>query len=246
MSKKVQKVSAVQPTSYSEVGRLHASALGTLKGSVVITSTQNAEGSSLLSHLMAQRSAESGTKTLLIDLNMRNMAITESLGLPRRAWRLHERMVNEPLDDLIVESNDVPNLYFLPAPVDEESIRYLKDVNHASQFLAGLERKFSHVVVDTTPVGNVNQYNADPVILAASAKRTVLTVMAAKTPKAKVKAAVKQLREAGAFIEGIVMNDKHNPSLKDEMVKLVNIFSKVSPGLSSWLRYKVMNSDAFN
>jgi len=233
------------PTTYTEISRIHRSALSTLKGSMVITSSQDGEGSSLLAHLMAQRSSENGQKTLLIDLNLRNQALTIDFDAPTIPWGLDTWLPNAPLDNLIKSVDGVDNLYFMAAPSDHNSVVFLKDVHRAAQFLDTLEKGFDHIVIDTTPIGALNRYNADPIILSAAAQRTVMIMQAGVTSRDKVLRAIKQLREAGANIEGMVVNDRDNPPIRQQLLSFASKF-KFLPGLHKWMRNKIMDCHDFD
>tara|TARA_R110000868_G_scaffold218576_2_gene469368 strand:+ start:291293 stop:292090 length:798 start_codon:yes stop_codon:yes gene_type:complete len=232
----------IHPTSFAEVSRIHRGALSTLKGSMVVTSAQEGEGVTLLAHLMAQRSAESGKRTLLIDLNMRNTKLSHDLSPEHMAWNLPGRDFSKGFGDLIHTVKNVEGLFFLPAPLDSMSIQYLKDIQHASAFFDALEKKFDHIIVDTTPVSALNRYNIDPVILSAAARRSLLVMMAKRTSRIKIMQAIKQLREAGANIEGIVVNDKENPSLKTQLFKMADFFKSVAPGFTAWMRQNIIKA----
>lgn len=235
--------SVIQPTSFTEVSRIHKGALANLKGSMVVTSTVGGEGATLLSHLMAQRSAEAGRKTLLIDLNMRNTGLSNNLSPDRTAWNLAGRNFAEGFGDLIHPIKGDVNLFFMPAPLDSASVQFLKDMQHAGAFFDELEKQFDHIVVDTTPVSSLNRYNIDPVILSAAARRSVLVMMANRTAKDKVHKAIKQLRESGANIEGMVVNDYENPSLRSQLNAFADFFKPISSGFTQWMRGKIARSE---
>lgn len=233
----------IQPTSFTEVSRIHRGALANLKGSMVITSSSNGEGATLLSHLMAQRSAEAGRKTLLIDLNMRNTELSNELSPDRTAWNLGGRNFAEGFGDLIYPVPGDDKLFFMPAPLDSASVQFLKDMQHASAFFEALEKQFDHVVVDTTPVGSLNRYNIDPIALSAAARRSVFVMMANRTPKDKIHKSIKHLRESGANVEGIVVNDYENPSLRGQLNAFADLFKPLSPSFTQWVRGKISKAD---
>lgn len=233
---------SLQATSYTEVSRMHTSGLSA-KGSIVITSTTDDEGASLVAHLMAQRSAENGKKTLLVDLNMKNTYASDLLANDRLAWNLTERAADDNLADLFVQVKGMDHLYILPAPLDSVSIQFLKDGARAGHFFKVLEEQFDNVVVDTTAVDATNRYNADPITLAMAANRTALVLLAARTAKSKVDSTIRQLREAGAHIEGIIVNDRENPSVKEQLLNFTRFLKKITPGLGEWLHYKVLHNE---
>jgi Mrp family chromosome partitioning ATPase len=239
-------MSTLQPTSYTEINRMHGNALGLLQGSLVVTGSREGEGTSLLAYTMALRSAENGTPTLLIDLNMKNAELSMSLDVERKAWKLGNQGPELSLDKLIEKDKEIKTLSYMAAPLDQESVNWLKDYGHAKRFFDTLSEKYEQVIVDTTPIGLANRSNADPVILASAASRTIMVVLAGNTPRQQVKKAITQLEKSGAHIEGVVMNDWQNPSLKDDLMRLAGDLQKSSPGLASWLRHKVLNSESLS
>lgn len=245
MPTKPKKSTTNMSTSYAEINRMHRIAFSSLKGAVVVTSAKNGEGSSLFSHTMALKSAESGNKTLLIDLNMRNMEITHNLELERFDWNLAGLKTTLP-KKLLQTNKAVKNLSFLSAPTDKESISYLKDVKNIEAFFKLAEKQFDHIIIDTTPVGTLNRFNADPILLASAARKTILVTMAGVTPKERIKKALNQLEEGGVRASGIVINDYQNPSLKESLLDFVAKFKKFSPSLHNWLKNKICAAKGLN
>lgn len=233
----------VKPTNYAEINRVHRGALANYKGTLVVTSSRANEGSSLYAHLMAQRSAECGSKVLLIDFNMRTKALSGVFDVQPSMWNLSGRDAKDKLNDLVQPVSGVKNLSFMSAPTDMGTVLHLKDVHHASDFFKTLEKQFDYIIVDTTPIGLMNRGNVDPVLLSAAAKRTVLVMLAGVTPRRVIGRALAQLKEAGSHVEGIVVNDRDNPSLKMKMMKFVNFVGKFAPGLSDWLRHKIIHAN---
>ena len=229
----------VELTTYTEVNRIYRQTLSQMRGTLVITSTFPGEGASTLAHVLALRSADSGQKTLLIDLNMRSAGITSAFGVERHKWNLAKRKTNEPLTDVIDPVEKVPNLHVLAAPHDDESVQFLRDVHAASQLFANLEHHYDHIVVDTTPLQAVNRYNADPLMLAAAATRTVLVLLAGQTAKDKVQNSVRAIEDAGANLEGILVNDARNPTLKEQLLRFAGDLEKLSSSLGKWLKTKI-------
>lgn len=243
MAKKTDTAAA--PTSYAEINRMHRISFGNFKGTAVITSAKNGEGASTFAHTMALKSAESGKNTLLIDLNMRTLSITQSMELKRFDWDLPSIKTTLP-KKLLQTKKSIAKLSVLSAPTDVASIEYLKDPQNVETFFKLAEKQFDHVIVDTTPVGTLNRYNADPVLLASAARKTILVSMAGVTPKDRIRKAITQLEESGVKPSGIVINDKHNPSMKESLLEFIGGLQKVSPGLHSWLRKKILAEKSLN
>ncbi|MFZ2619921.1 MAG: hypothetical protein WAX89_03515 [Alphaproteobacteria bacterium] len=225
------------PAFFSEITRLHRSTLANFNGVLVVTSVQPGEGASLTAHLLAQRSAEEGKKTLLVDLNLRNMALTERVGLMPRDWDLDAGLKSAEVLELAKKVGN--GLYALPAPSDAATVQWLSEPTNASAFFAHIAAKYPQVIVDTTPLTVANRNNADPTVLAAAAHRAVLVVAAGLTPKAKLKQAVQDLKTAGANMLGLVVNDRANHPAITILEGWANGLTKVSPGLSLWLRNRL-------
>lgn len=232
---------ALQPTNYTEINRLYRTVLGDEKGSLVITSTQEGEGTSIIAFALAQRAAEAGRKVLLIDLNLKDLDLTQNLKLPQKDWNLDKRKATDNLADLIEQSKQFATLSFMAAPADEASIKFLKDADRAERFLKTIGAQFDHVIVDTSPITAYNRANADSVILASAADHAVVSLLAAKTPGRKAVRAVRQLQESNAPTKGVIVNNFYNPSLQEDIMRAIAPLHKLSPGLHDWLRYKISN-----
>lgn len=243
MTDKPTKTTQLQPTSFTEINRIHRQALSARRGSMVVTSASSGEGVSTFAHIMALRSADNGQRTLLIDLNLRNASLSEAFNAERKIWDLPNRELNQPLNDLVMKVEGVDNLSFMAAPRDDDSVQHLRDVNRAQQFFAALENQFDQIVVDTTPVGALNRQNIDPVLLSAAATRAVVVMMAGVTPRENIKRCIRQLEEAGATIEGLLVNDYRNPSLQEELLAFADKLKRLSPPVGDWLRGKIQKAD---
>lgn len=238
---------SISPTSFSEVNRLYTASLGDIKkGTLVVTAASEAEGTTLTTHLLALRSAENGVKTLLIDLNMKNKGLTTSLQLKEKKWGLPKRKKTDDLEDLFVAATHNENLFYLPAPTDGDSIEWLKDSKHATDFFKTLAKNFDHVLVDTTPVGLVNRANIDVTTLAQSAGHCVLVALTGITAKEKIQQAYQQLKNANVNLKGLVLNDDKNPSAKETLLKFASSFQTINPGFSNWLRYRISHTEGLD
>lgn len=243
MSDTPAKTTQLQPTSFTEINRIHRQALSARRGSMVVTSASSGEGVSTFAHIMALRSADNGQRTLLIDLNLRNGNLSDAFDAERKIWDLPNRELNQPLNDLISKVDGVDNLSFMAAPRDDASVQHLRDVNRAQQFFAALESQYDQIVVDTTPVGALNRQNIDPVLLSAAATRAVVVMLAGVTPRENIKRCIRQLEEAGATIEGLLVNDYRNPSLQEELLAFADKVKRFSPPVGDWLRGKIQKAD---
>ncbi len=234
---------SLHPASYTEVARLQQSLLGRGKGTLVVNSSLQGEGSTLVSYLLALKNASAGKKTLFIDLNMRNNFLTTELHLPQQPWNLPKRQKDHSVKDLLITAETQPNLFLLPSPPDSISVNWLNEAKNIRIFLSDLETRFDHIIIDTTPVTAANRQNVDPVLLAAAAWKSVLVVLTGQTNRSKVTLTAAQLQHAGANVVGVIANDAQNPTNKEVLLHLASIFKKISPGFFDWFKYQILNAN---
>lgn len=228
-------------TSFTEVNRLHHRALlDSKKQVVVMTASTSGEGVTTLAHIMATRAADAGTKTLLVDLNLKNSGLTSLLGHRNCTWDIAGRDKHDPLVNAARPVEGVPNLHLLPAPDDLESVMYLRDSKRARSVFENLLQHFDYVLVDTTPIDAMNRQNADAVLLAAAADDTIMVLLAGSTPTRLAQKAVQQLQGAGARLSGVLVNDLRNPPLQISLMRLIDRLYWLNDDFRRWLRQKVM------
>lgn len=230
-------------TCFTEVNRLHHRALQKPQKQVmVMTSATQGEGVSTLVHIMATRAADAGTRTLLVDLNLKNNGLTQLLGQKSCTWNLTHRDPHDPLINITRAIEGVPNLYLLPAPDDLETVLLLRDGQQARALFEMLLQHFDSVLVDTTPIDAMNRQNADAVLLAAAADETILVMLAGQTPTPLVQKAVQQLQAAGARLSGVLVNDLRNPPLQISLMRGVDRLGWLNHDFRTWLRKKIMQA----
>lgn len=236
MSKKTH----LPATSFTEVNRLHHTALLDKKKQVVVmTASTGGEGVTTLAHIMATRSADAGIKTLLVDLNLKNSGLTRLLGQHSCTWNIAHRDQHDPLVNAVRDISGVPNLYLLPSPDDLESVVFMKDSKRARAVFDNLLQHFDYVLVDTTPIDAMNRQNADAVLLAAAADETILVLMTGKTSAGLAQKAVTQLQAAGAKLNGVLANDVYNPPLQISLMRFIDRLQWLNSDFRGWLRGKV-------
>lgn len=236
MTKKIH----LPATSFTEVNRLHHTALLDKKKQVVVmTSATGGEGVTTIAHIMATRSADAGIKTLLVDLNLKNGGLTKLLGQRSCSWNLAGRDAHDPLVNAAREVQGVPNLFVLPVPDDMQSVTLLKDGQQARGLFNTLLQHFDYVLVDTTPIDAMNRQNADAVLLAAAADETILVLLTGRTPADLAQRAVSQLQAAGAKLNGVLANDLYNPPLQVSLMRFIDGLRWLNEDFRGWLRGKV-------
>lgn len=235
----------LDPVSFTEIVRLHRALTRNLRGALMLTSASEGEGKTLLAALLAMRSRDQGKTTLLIDLNLKDAALTRMFEAKPTAWGISDPgkrgrgKAGDTWPEALVPLGG--GLHLLPVPNDAGTLAFLQQGPRLLAWLDQLGSLYETIIIDTTPVLATNRQNADPATLAAAA-RTVLVAHTGVTPLSKVRHALELLRQQGAQLAGIVPNNVDNPDDKTLVMAMCRTVERVVPGLGQWLRAKALRA----
>lgn len=170
--------------------------------SLLITSSGPEEGKSTTSISLAISMAQSGSRVLLLDTDMRRPRLHKAFGVSNELG-VSSVVVGEGTLDAAIKTTEVPNLYVLPCgPIPPNPAELLHTQAFAELFKQLLER-FDRVILDSPPIGAV----ADALVLSTQVSGVVLVVKGGVTQREVAKRAVKQLADVRARLFGVVIND---------------------------------------
>jgi len=168
---------------------------------VAVTSPGPGEGKSTTAANLAITLAQQGSRTLLVDADLRRPLV-------HRAFNL----VQEPgLTDILVGTatlreaarpNVVPNLDVLPAGALPPNPSELLGSATMHRLLDQLRAEYETVVFDSPPILAVT----DATVLGASTDAVILVLRAGETEETAAQGAVDQLRRVHARVAGAVLN----------------------------------------
>ena len=170
--------------------------------SMIVTSAGPQEGKSITSVNIAVSMAMSGSKTVLVDADLRRPRLHKVFNRDNEAGVTTYLVGNVSLDSITWHS-DLQHLDVItcgPIPPNPAELM------HTAKFTALIEelsKKYDRVIIDTPPVIAVT----DAVIIAHMVDGVILVVKSAKSTKEMVKQAKKQLEDVNANIIGVVLND---------------------------------------
>jgi capsular exopolysaccharide synthesis family protein len=146
--------------------------------------------------------ADSGSRVLLLDADMRRPSIHRIFKLPNEAGLSSLVVGGCSLEDTI-KATDFPRLSALvcgPIPPNPSELLHTKTF---AALLRSLEEKFDRIVIDSPPVGIV----ADPVVISTLVDGTVMVVKAGYTSREQAKQSIETLKRVKARLFGAVLND---------------------------------------
>jgi capsular exopolysaccharide synthesis family protein len=169
---------------------------------ILVTSSGPREGKSASAIATGIAMAQSGSRVLLVDTDMRRPRLHRALGVANEKG-VSSVLVGDADLETVVKSTEVPGLFLIPSGPIPPNPAELFHTEVFKEFVADVSRRYDRIIFDSPPVNAV----ADPVVLATHVDGTVLVVRASTTPKALIRRASRILTDVKARVFGAVLND---------------------------------------
>jgi len=168
---------------------------------ILVTSPGPREGKTLTTTNLAVAMAQSGSKVVLVDCDLRRPKIHSLFGVSRERGFTNLLVGNADIDTTVV-SSQVPNLdLIVSGPLPPNPSEMLGSTRMAD-LLAELRKRYDRILIDSPPITAVT----DSVILSKYVDGVVLVIRAGDTVREVAKNALNQLQAVGAHILGGVLN----------------------------------------
>jgi capsular exopolysaccharide synthesis family protein len=169
---------------------------------ILVTSALPQEGKTTVSANSALVLAQRGNRVLLLDADLRRPGIEKLFGIKARGGLSTLISGVDKLEDVLVHSTEVPNLWIMPAgPIPPQPAELLSSTL-MKEYIARWRNEFDHVVIDTPPCLSVT----DAVVLSPDADRVILVARSGKTTKPALRRASELLLQVNARVMGVVLN----------------------------------------
>ena len=166
---------------------------------LLVTSALPGEGKTTMAVCLSAMLAQSGSRVLLVDGDLRRPRVHDLFGVPRTPGL--SELLEGGADDCI-KATEIPNLAVLPAGDLPEDPGQLLGSVRMDALLERLRATFDFVIVDSAPVLSL----ADSVVTATKVDGVLLVTAADRTRSGAVREAVKQLQAVRAPLLGGVLN----------------------------------------
>lgn len=168
---------------------------------VAITSALPGEGKTTTTYSLGRISAMSGSKTVILDCDLRRRLLTKAAA-PQAARGLLEVLAGEcTLDDVLIEDAE-KGLHILPVVETQFTPRDVFSSDAFKTLLNGLRERYDMVLVDTAPVLAVT----DTRVIAARADAVIMSVKWKTTPREAAASALDILRDVKANVLGVTLS----------------------------------------
>jgi len=176
--------------------------------SLLVTSTAPGDGKTVVASDLAITFARHGSKTLLVDFDLRRPRIHEIFSEIEGATSLAEVLLNTSSDvtdfENLPKRSSCPNLDIVVAySVDiEVSATEMVSSVIAENFINWAKANYDQVIIDSPPHGLLS----DAGVLAGHVSGVLVVCWADKTRKQSLRRTVQQLTDVGANVIGVVIN----------------------------------------
>ncbi len=170
--------------------------------SFLVTSAAPQEGKTTTAISLAVTMAQSGSRTLIVDTDMRRPRLHRAFGVSNDAG-LSSTIVGETTLDDAIQATDAQDLDVLvcgPIPPNPAELLHTEAFK---QIVKQLSSRYERVIFDSPPVGAVT----DPVVLGTHLDGAVVVLKAQVTSKDAAQQALRTLKDANVHIFGAVLND---------------------------------------
>jgi tyrosine-protein kinase Etk/Wzc len=168
---------------------------------LVVTSPGPGEGKSTTAANLAITLAQQGSRTLLVDADLRRPLVHRAFNLVQEPGLTDVLVGTSSLREAI-RPNVVPKLDVLPAGALPPNPSELLGSEAMQQLLASLRSQYDTIVFDSPPTLAVT----DATVLGASSDGVIMVVRAGETDEVAAQRALQQLRRVQAKIAGTVLN----------------------------------------
>lgn len=172
--------------------------------SVLLASATAGEGKSTSSLALARVMAEQGRRVLVIEADLRRPALARMYELSDPALKglTHHLALGWRFEEVVHETS-VANVFVMPAGAIPPNPSTLLRPDALQHLLAEATEWADFVIVDSPPLSA----GADATILAHAVGTVIFVVNHRRGSRAKVTAAIRQLRQTDASIAGLIVNE---------------------------------------
>ena len=167
-----------------------------------VSSASPQEGKSTVAIALATTMAQSGSRTILIDADMRRPRLHKAFELEQRETGLSSLIVGEGNLEEALRQDILPGLDLLccgPVPPNPSELLHTPGFE---KLLDELKAKYDRVIFDAPPINPVS----DPTVLATMVDGMVVVVASHQTRTPSLSMAMKRLSEVNAKVLGFVLN----------------------------------------
>ncbi len=168
----------------------------------LFTSAVPAEGKTFCSYYCAAHLAGQGSKTLLVDADLRKPYLHQMVTKGVMGAGVSEVLSEQKSAEEVIQATSVENLFFVSAGTRSPNPPKLLVNDAFEKLIESYKSKFDYIILDTAPVNAV----ADTLLIVKHAQRVCLITRCGSTARRATIRAIEFLKQAGKEPSGVVLN----------------------------------------
>lgn len=212
------------PATHAEVEQIYLNAELNRCRSVCLMSCQSGEGVTAVTMALCERYLLAGYRTALVDLNLFHPSF-----LPAD--------IDENTLDWVQHTKSLRCFSGVTLPSEASKQLVYKRPDFLKEAMESWLTQYDRIVVDTSPLLNVNRHNIPAHVVAGICDGAILIVLAGHTTSVRIQAAMDLLAQANIKLMGTILNCRDKPTLASEIYREI---SRI-PLLSSHWKDRIKN-----
>ncbi len=169
---------------------------------ILVTSPSPQEGKTTFACNLAIAMAQSGSRVLLVDTDLRRPRIHRAFDIPRPVRGMSTMVLRESGPEDSIVPSPIPNLDILPCGPTPPNPSELMHTDAFADVVNRISASYDRVIFDSPPIGVVT----DAAILSKMVDGTLLILKSLKTTRDTARHAISTLRDINAPVLGAVLN----------------------------------------
>lgn len=170
---------------------------------LLVTSPSPQEGKTTVAANLGIVMAQSGTKVLIVDMDMRKPRVHKAFDINRPQAGISTMILGETTADESIQKTRIPNLDVLVCGPTPPNPSELLHTDAFKRVFEQISNRYDHIILDSPPVGIVT----DAAILSKMVDGTMLVIKSQKTTKDALNHSLNILRDIEAPVLGTVLNN---------------------------------------
>ena len=198
------------PSTHAEIEQVYIAAELAGCNSICITSCQSGEGVTTLAMALTERYLLAGYRVMFLDLNLNHPSFREL------------ELFDADEEQWIEHTSSMRCFTGLPSPTNSQTKLTYKNPNNLKLQIKHWLDTYDRIVIDTSPLLNINRGNIPAQIVASACDYAVLSVLSCATTKHQITKAITMLSDNRVQLLGTILNSRDQPSLPEELCRQIN------------------------
>lgn len=228
----------MQLYDHNNLERLYLTTLGSGIKTLAVAGVEPGAGCTTLAMALAQRHLLAHHSVLYVELNSLAPSMSAICQLDQNDVATTPMLVTSSVTDAVVTG--------VLAPQDKLHIVELRQPQTLKRYIEEMGQGFDAMVIDCAPLcGHTDEESALAVpadIVARVTDNTILVIKGGVTKAPLLKRALSLMKAQNVAPTAIAVNQQHNPSLGQELIREAERLKPYLPKVSRWLTQKIRTS----